>query len=37
MMPKDLLKGDWEGELGVFMRRVARNVSEATALHYVAG
>jgi 2-keto-4-pentenoate hydratase/2-oxohepta-3-ene-1,7-dioic acid hydratase in catechol pathway len=37
MLPKDSLKSDWEVELGFFMGRVARNVSEDRALDYVAG
>ena len=37
MLPKDALKGDWEVELGVFIGRTARSVSEESALDYVAG
>lgn len=37
MLPKDAKKGDWEVELGIFIGRTARYVSEAEALDYVAG
>src|SRR6202035_1422751 len=37
MLPKDSLKSDWEVELGVFIGRTARYVSEDQALQYVAG
>ncbi len=37
MLPPDAKKGDWEAELGIFVGRTARHVSEAEALEYVAG
>jgi 2-keto-4-pentenoate hydratase/2-oxohepta-3-ene-1,7-dioic acid hydratase in catechol pathway len=37
MTPKDSTKLDWEVELGVVIGTVARHVSEADALQYVAG
>jgi len=37
MLPKGSLKSDWEVELGVFIGRTARYVSEDQALQYVAG
>ncbi len=37
MLPKESKKGDWEVELGIFIGRTARYVSEAEALDYVAG
>jgi 2,4-diketo-3-deoxy-L-fuconate hydrolase len=37
MLPKDSLKSDWEVELGVFIGRTTRYVSEERALDAVAG
>ncbi|MGE4064559.1 MAG: fumarylacetoacetate hydrolase family protein [Rhodospirillaceae bacterium] len=37
MLPPDAKKGDWEVELGIFIGRPARHVSEKEALDYVAG
>lgn len=36
-IPKDSLKTDWEVELGIVIGTAANNVSEADALHHVAG
>ena len=37
VLPQGSVKGDWEVELGVAIGRKTRYVSEADALHYVAG
>ena len=37
MLPKDSRKVDWEAELAIVIGRTARGVSEAEALHHVAG
>lgn len=37
MLPRDSSKGDWEVELGLFIGRITRYVSEETALAHVAG
>jgi ureidoglycolate lyase len=37
VLPKDAVKGDWEVELAIVVGRLARNVSPASAMTYVAG
>jgi 2,4-diketo-3-deoxy-L-fuconate hydrolase len=37
MIPRGSLKTDWEVELGIVIGTMARDVSEADALHHVAG
>jgi 2,4-didehydro-3-deoxy-L-rhamnonate hydrolase len=37
ILPVESKRGDWEAELGVVIGRTARHVSEAEALHHVAG
>ncbi|HLW24538.1 MAG TPA: fumarylacetoacetate hydrolase family protein [Steroidobacteraceae bacterium] len=37
MLPRDACKGDWEVELGVFIGRTTRYVSEVQALEHIAG
>lgn len=37
IIPKNSIKTDWEVELAVVMERKASHVSEAEAMHYVAG
>lgn len=37
MLPKGSVKGDWEVELGVFIGKMARHVTQKAALDHVAG